>query len=147
MRPSRLLLLAAVVLPMGLFGVPPTQGQPNDDAVDAAKQAAAAWLDLVDAGAYETSWEEAVSLLKSQITADQWATRIQSVHDQLGAFDERSLIAARYTTSLPNVPEGEYVIAQYRAQYGDTTVVETATLMKEDEAWRIAGYFVRPENQ
>jgi len=131
---------------MGLFVVAPAQAQSNDDAVEAAKQSAQGWLALVDAGDYETSWEDAAKLLKSQITAEQWAARVEQVHSQLGTFQERSLIAARYTTSLPNVPDGEYVVAQYRAQYGDTTVVETATLMKEDDAWRIAGYFVRPEN-
>jgi len=125
----------------------PAHAQSDDEQVTAAKEAAAEWIELLDAKDYQATWEQAASLLKSQVSADQWASQIQQAHSQLGAMQERSLIAARYTTSLPNVPEGEYVVAQYRAQYGNQTVIETATLTKDGDAWRVAGYFVRPENQ
>lgn len=146
MRYSRLYPLALLLLAIGLAAAP-AHAQSNDEQVEVAKSAAAEWLELLDANDYQATWEEAASLLKSQVTADQWASQIQQVHSQLGALRDRSLIAARYTTSLPNVPEGEYVVVQYRAQYGSKTTIETATLMKDGEAWRIAGYFVRPENQ
>jgi len=146
MRCRRFSFLITAVLLAGLIAAP-AQGQSDDERTATAKKAAAEWLDLVDANDYDASWEEAASLLKSQVTAEQWAVQVQQVHDQLGEFQERSLIAARYTTSLPNVPDGEYVIAQYRAQFSNQTVIETATLAKEGSTWRIAGYFVRPENQ
>lgn len=146
MLDGRLHVFSAALVMLALF-VAPVQAQSDDENVAAAKEAATEWLDLVDANNYQASWEEAATLLKSQVAAEQWATQIQQVHDQLGAFQERSLIAARYTTSLPNVPEGEYVVAQYRAQYDNQTVIETATLVNEEGTWRIAGYFVRPESQ
>lgn len=138
--------LAVIMLAIGLCSVP-AQAQSNDEQVEAAKEATQEWLALVDAGDYEASWEQAAGLLKSQITAKQWAERIQQVKSQLGAPGERALIAARYTTSLPNVPEGEYVVVQYRAQYGGQNVVETATLTNDEGTWRVAGYFVRPAEQ
>lgn len=135
-----------LLLAIGLAATP-AHAQSNDGQVEAAKAAAAEWIELLDANDYQATWEQAASLLQSQVTADQWANQVRQVHSQLGTLQDRSLIAARYTTSLPNVPEGEYVVAQYRAQYGSQTVIETATLMKDGEAWRVAGYFVRPENQ
>lgn len=146
MRYNVRLVLALILLTAGL-AVAPVQAQSNEEQVTAAKEAAAEWIELLDANDYQATWEQAASLLKSQVTADQWANQIQQVHSQFGELQERSLVAARYTTSLPNVPEGEYVIAQYRAQYGNQTLIETATLMKDGDAWRVAGYFVRPENQ
>jgi len=146
MRYNVLHVLTLLMLTVGL-AVAPAQAQSNDEKVTAAKEAAAEWIELLDANDYQATWEQAASLLKSQVTADQWANQIQQVHSQFGELQERSLIAARYTTSLPNVPEGEYVIAQYRAQYGNQTLIETATLTKDGDAWRVAGYVVRPENQ
>ncbi len=146
MGSSRLCMLVLLLLIIGR-ATAPAHAQSDDEQVTAAKEAAAEWIELLDANDYQATWEQAASLLKSQVSADQWASQIQQVHSQLGAMQERSLIAARYTTSLPNVPEGEYVVAQYRAQYGNQTVIETATLTKDGDAWRVAGYFVRPENQ
>jgi len=146
MRSNRFYMLVLILLTIGLVAAP-AHAQSNDEQVTAAKEAAAEWLELLDANDYQATWEQAANLLKSQVTADQWASQIQQVHAQLDTLQSRSLIAARYTTSLPNVPEGEYVVAQYRAQYGGQNTVETATLTKEGDAWRVAGYFVRPENQ
>jgi len=146
MRSNRFYMLVLILLTIGLVAAP-AHAQSNDEQVTAAKKAAAEWLELLDANDYQATWEQAANLLKSQVTADQWASQIQQVHAQLDTLQSRSLIAARYTTSLPNVPEGEYVVAQYRAQYGGQNTVETATLTKEGDAWRVAGYFVRPENQ
>ena len=146
MRIPRFLLVCVVTL---LFAgaATPALAQSNEAEVDTAKAAAQEWLDLLDANRYEATWETAASMFRAQVTAEQWTQQIQQAHSQLDSLQSRSLVAARYTTSLPNVPEGEYVVAQYRAQYGDTNTVETITLMKDDDAWCTAGYFVQPENQ
>lgn len=136
-------LLAGLIL----AGVAPAVAQSNADSVDAAKQVAQEWLALIDANKYQQSWSEAASILTSQVTAEQWAAQIQQVHGQLGAKESRALIAARYTDSLPNMPKGDYVIAQYEATYGGKATVETLTLMKDQDAWRVAGYFIRPQEQ
>lgn len=43
---------------------------PVQDAEDAAQKSAEAWLDLVDEGRYDESWEEAASLVKTAVTKD-----------------------------------------------------------------------------
>lgn len=118
-----------------------------DANVEAATQAAQEWLMLLDAGELEATWSEASEALQSQVTAEQWTAQIRQVQSQLDALQERALTNSRYTTSLPNAPEGEYVVLQYRTTYGTTNTTETLAMRKENDAWRVAGYFVRPEGQ
>lgn len=125
----------------------PLSAQSNEQAVDAAKEAAQEWFALLDADKYEATWEEGATLIKSKVTAEQWATQIRQAHMSLDSLRPRSHVAARYTTSLPNAPEGEYVIAQYEATYGEENTIETISLKKDDGNWRVAGYFIKPRGQ
>lgn len=121
--------------------------QSHEDDVEAAKQAAQEWLTLLDADQFEATWKEAAASFRTEIaTPEQWASQVRSVHSSLDSLRDRSLAAARYTTSLPNpnVPEGEYVVTQYRAQYGATEYAETVILTREEDAWRVIGYFIKP---
>jgi hypothetical protein len=142
----RAVLLATLTAAFVLAAPSPLQAQ-NQAAVDSAKQAAQAWLALLDADRYEDTWTEASSFFKSQIGADQWVQRIQGAHSPLDSLRSRSLVAARYTESIPNGPAGAYVIAQYRATYGAQETVETITLKKEQDEWGVASYVVRPRRE
>jgi len=119
----------------------------HEAAVDAATQAAQSWLALLDADKFEATWTQSASPLRSNIDATGWAQRIKSAHSTLDSLRSRSLVEARYTTTLPNMPEGDYVIAQYRATYGAQPAAETVSLMKEQGEWRVAGYVIRPVEQ
>lgn len=115
-------------------------------AIAAAEEAALAWLELVDAGDYEASWEQAAPALRDAVTSQQWIAALGQAHGSLAPFGERERISAQYTTELPNAPAGEYVVLQYRtAVAGDRTVVETVVPMSVDGEWKVSGYFVRPE--
>jgi hypothetical protein len=115
-------------------------------AVEAAAAAALEWLELADAGEYRESWQQGAAALQEALTPEAWATALGDARGPLEPFGERTQISARYATELPNAPAGEYVILQYRtAVAGDRTVVETIVPMKEDGAWKVSGYFVRPE--
>lgn len=121
--------------------------QSNEQAVAVAKEAAQQWLAHLDAGEYEATWAEASSYLKSNLSTEQWAARLKQAHGPLDSLQSRSLVAARYTESIPNAPEGEYVIAQYEATYGDKKTVETVSLKKDPDGWRVAGYYIKPTGQ
>lgn len=143
----RFLSISIFVVLLGAAAPLPLHAQSNEQAVSAAKEAAQEWLALLDADEYEATWEDAASFFKSKLSAEQWRQRIEQAHASLGELQSRSLVAARHTTSVPNAPEGEYVISQYRATYSDKETVETVSLKKEQDTWRIAGYFIRPANQ
>lgn len=136
-----LVLLLAVIAPDG------AEAQSHEQAVEAARQSAQEWLALVDAGKYEATWREAGASLRAGVpTAEQWAKQVRRVHSKLDSLRNRSLVAARYTTSLsdPNAPEGEYVVVQYRSQFGEELRAETVILSREEDEWGVIGYFVKP---
>jgi hypothetical protein len=125
----------------------PLAAQSNEQAVEAAKKAAQEWFALLDAQKYRATWEAGATLIKSKVTEGQWAAQVRRAHNSLDSLQSRSLVAARYTTNMPNAPEGEYVVAQYKSMYGETETVETMYMKKDDGTWRVAGYFVKPAGQ
>ncbi len=114
------------------------------DAVKKAKEAAEVWLKVIDAGEYGQSWEEMSALAKSAVTKAQWA-RDAAMLGSLGKLKSRTLLSAKYATSVPGAPDGEYVIMEYESSFENKAkAVETITPMKDtDEAWRVAGYLVQ----
>jgi hypothetical protein len=142
-----LLLLALLVLPAQAQQQTPTPDAPTaeqSEKAEAAKQAAEDWLVYVDESEYTKSYEEASEMLQEQVTSERWAQGLLGVESQAGALNERTLQGARYTTQLPNAPEGEYVVVQYVSDFAKTQAQEVVLMMRENDAWKVAGYFVRP---
>lgn len=115
--------------------------------MEAAREAAQEWLALLDADKYEATWEAAAPSFQSGLTAEQWAERVRRAHSTLDSLRSRSLVEARYTTSLPNpnLQKGKYVVAQYRTVYGETNTIETLVLSHEQGEWGVVAYYVKPE--
>jgi hypothetical protein len=123
---------------------PPTAGVDTDQQVAAAREAGEAWLELVDAADYEQSWEMASPMLQDQVTQEQWVGVGEQVDSQVGALESRIFSRGQYATSLPNVPEGEYVVLVYSSQFANAGAQEIVVMAREDEDWNVAGYRVRP---
>lgn len=111
----------------------------------AAQAAAEAWLALVDAGNYGKSWSDAAALFRRAIDQAGWEKAVGSVRAPLGSVLSRSLKGAKYATSLPGAPDGEYVVIQYDTSFANKRhAVETITPMKDpDGSWHVSGYFIR----
>jgi hypothetical protein len=142
-----LLLLALLVLPAQAQQQTPTpeaSDQQRTEQAQAATQAAEKWLVYVDESEYTKSYEEASEMLQEQVTSERWAQGLLGVESQAGALNERTLQGARYTTQLPNAPEGEYVVVQYMSEFAKAQAQEVVLMMRENDAWKVAGYFVRP---
>ena len=115
------------------------------DKEKAAEQAAISWLALVDSGNYAQSWQEAASLFKAQVSKDQWEKMVASARGPLGSLVSRKLASARYTTQLPGVPDGEYVVIQFDSSFEHKkSAIETVTpMLDKDGQWRVSGYFIK----
>jgi hypothetical protein len=111
----------------------------------AAQAAAEAWLALVDGGSYARSWDDAAAPFKKAIDAPGWQKALDATRTPLGKVVSRTLKSARYATSLPGAPDGEYVVLQFDASFEKKqSAVETVTPMKEpDGRWRVSGYYIR----
>jgi hypothetical protein len=100
---------------------------------------------LVDAGNYTVSWQTACEYFKAAVTQDQWPQTLQAVRTPLGALVSRKLSIKTYSTSLPGMPDGEYVVIQYETSYQNKkSAIETITpMLDKDGQWRVAGYYIK----
>ena len=71
---------------------------------------------------------------------------MRSVRGPLGPLLSRAPQGREYTTSLPNAPEGEYVVITYGSSYTQLeNAVETLVMVLNPAGdWKPAGYYVRP---
>jgi hypothetical protein len=127
----------------------PVAAQAVDTAgsVRAATVAAESWLRVVDQQQYAASWDSAATIFKGAVTRDQWVQAATQARASIGALGARDKPATQYTTQLPGVPAGQYVVLQYRTTAGPgRTVAEMVTAVLDGaRGWRVVGYFVRPQ--
>jgi uncharacterized protein DUF4019 len=110
-----------------------------------ATQAANAWLKLVDDGDYGDSWDQASSLFRDNVPKETWQEKVGAVRQPLGALVWRKVAHTQYTTSLPGVPDGQYVVIRYQTSFANKkSAVETVTpMLDKDSHWRVSGYYIR----
>jgi hypothetical protein len=112
---------------------------------EAAVKASDAWLQLIDSGKYEESWEEASLLFKNAIKKEDWVKQIKTIREPFGKMLQRTFKSAEYMTSMPGAPDGEYYVIQYESSFENKkSAVETITPMLDKEGkWRVSGYYIR----
>jgi hypothetical protein len=117
----------------------------DQSAVEQAKKAADAWLKLVDEGKYRESWERAATFFKDHVTAAGWEQMVAPSRKPLGAVVSRNFKLAKYTTSVPGAPDGQYVVIQYDTSFANKkAAVETITpMLDKDGQWRVSGYYIK----
>jgi hypothetical protein len=132
----------AVTCGLAVLLVAPVLGA--DKPEDAAQAVADSWLQLVDQGQYEASWEQAAKPLKGAISKDEWTKGCGGARQPLGKLVSRKLKSRQYTEQIPGVPDGKYVVIQYDSVFEQkASAVETVTpMLDSDGAWRVSGYFV-----
>ena len=102
------------------------------------------WLNLIDSSRYTDSWLETAQYFQNNVTEAEWEKTLQGVREPLGKILSRQLKSAEYTTSLPGVPDGEYVVIQYNTSFEHKkSAIETVTpMLDQDGKWKVAGYFI-----
>ncbi len=110
-----------------------------------ALQAAESWLALVDQGKYEESWQQASTLFRRSVTMEQWKQAVTSARDLLGEVKTREFNRAEKHTSLPGVPDGQYVVIFFDSTFEKKKQgVETITpMLDKDGTWRVSGYYMK----
>lgn len=146
------MLMSLVVAAVALSSVSLGGGAPEAPQVRAPAPAAKptslgparAWLALLDRGRWEESWRAAAASFKAAGPAAQWVQTIRTVRPPLGPVSARSVLDATRTNSLPAMPTGDYEVIQFRTGFAHKSdAVETVTLVREGNGWRVAGYFIR----
>lgn len=147
--PGKKLLLVAMAALLSVAcanqlreSVPESTWRP--DKTEPAIEAAKAWLALVDSGNAAAAWDEASALFKAAVSKEQWQTDVAQARESLGAVKSRAIKSAIYETSLPGVPDGEYVVIILDSEFTtQPDAMETVTPAYEDGGWKISGYYVQ----
>jgi len=140
---SKLILASTFLLTLLLCASAIAQTQQKPEQL--GQQSAESWLTLVDSGKYADSWDEAAQLFKSAVTKDQWLDAVGKARAPQGKVLSRKLKSATYTKTLPNAPDGEYVVIQYDTDFehkaGATETI--VPMLDKDGKWRVSGYFIK----
>ena len=135
-----LALLALVII-----FYPSYSKKPDQQRLDASSLAAVHFLELVDAGQYEQSWQGAAGYLQQEIPLEEWTSRLSEVRSAAGKLLERKQKDYIYTKDAKQgIPEGEYMVFIFNSTFATKqNIHETVTLiLEQDKIWRVAGYFI-----
>jgi hypothetical protein len=93
-----------------LWAIPASAGPAEDEAAAAAKT----WLAVVDAKKYPESWKDAAEVFQQGVSESKWDGMVQSVRDTVGPVKSREVQSAKFTKTLPGVPDGDYAIVSFQ---------------------------------
>lgn len=113
--------------------------------LDKVGSSARSWLELIDSGAYQESWENSSSLFKAKMPESKWIKSITAIRTPHGAIKARYIATAASTKTLTGFPEGEYVVLQFYTTFVKKGLaLETITLAKnQDETWQVLEYSIK----
>lgn len=119
------------------------QGARDEAAVSAAAdpatlQSARDWLGLVDQGQWPESYAATARLFQTLNTGELWADISEQVRAPLGAVQSRTFVEQE---SVPTPPHGTEVL-RFRTSFENREeATETVSLVREDGAWKVIGYW------
>ncbi len=135
------ILSAKSAAPAGKEAAPAKHAAAERKAVEAAEP----WLALADKGEYAQCWETAAGYLMDQDGRREFIQKIGETRKPQGRVISRQLESKRYTTTLPDAPNGQYVVLQYKTSFEHhKSARETVTtILDKDRKWRVSGYYIR----
>ena len=117
----------------------------QDPRTIAVQTAARAWLAFIDKGDAQGAWNAAGKKFQTALTAEAWAAELKAAHSKMGRATQRTIGPARFESSFPGLPEGQYAQILFRTSFAKKPEGrEQLTLEREaDGQWRVVGYFPR----
>jgi hypothetical protein len=121
---------------------PKKEGAPGRTPEEAARQAAEAWLPLLDSGRYAESWEALSAKIKSEFSKRQWEIGMMGFRHRLGKLKSRRFGEVVYIKSLPGHPGHEGAMVRFDSVYENRrSVIEVVGLIHDDDGgWRVLVY-------
>jgi hypothetical protein len=134
-----LLAVAAMIL------YPALRTEVDPQTLAAGTRAAEDFLQLVDAGEYEQSWETASSLLTDKVFLEVWNRQLFAMRSRVGTLLRRQQEDAALSEMAEGAPDGQYLTLTYGSSFkNQDSAIETVILALEaDGNWRVAGYFLK----
>lgn len=127
----------------GPVGAQPTASS-HASAKEAARAAAASWLEEIDNGNFDDAWEAAASVFQARVSEDAWEEEGRRLRDSVQTGTNRTATMVKYRDALRQAEDGPVVILKYRSALGETIIQETVVTIRENTSWKVAGYQVTP---
>ena len=109
----------------------------------AARAAAEKWLAILDAGDYGKAWDQCAKAFRANVTRERWVESLPKTRGALGAAKSRTAEVSSFKSSLPGMPEGDYVTVRFSTNFEKKAdAQEIVTLVFEGGTWRPLGYGV-----
>lgn len=106
---------------------------------DRAKQ----WMILIDDQNYGEAYQQMGAAGREKATLASWAQEIRGAREPLGAVSSRTLKDVKMTKTLRGMRDGQYAAVRYDTGFARKAAsVETVTLVLENGAWSVIGYFI-----
>ena len=119
--------------------------QPNENKTTASTAAALEFLQMVDSGRVDNSWQISAEYLRNSIPLADWKAKLTKMRADYGPIAERNRTDASFTAPADDLPDSEVIILTFDSKFekqGDAT--ETVTLLLvPDSGWRVVGYFIK----
>jgi Protein of unknown function (DUF4019) len=132
---------------------PTDNKEPKNAALTAEEQkiladnaaAALSWLQLVDNGKYEDSWNAASKTFQLTIAKNEWGKAMEKLRTPLGRVVSRTLLQQLPKQNPKGLPEGYYMVLVYQTDFTDRHKAnELLTMVLEsDGRWRVLTYQAR----
>ena len=132
------LIIIAILIPVFMF----SQNKKTEKKI---VQNALQWLTQLDNGQYFESWETSSIYLKKGIEQYRWASALKISREPFGDLLSRKVSIISYSTQVPGLPDGEYVIVEFEVSYENKNkAIEKTILAKEKEkTWMVAKYIIK----
>lgn len=133
-----------IVACLTMILIPLYSQSPDEEKVEQAQPVAAEFLALVDGGEYAESWQSSATLMREKVNRQDWIEKLDKARSLSGGLVQRIQKSASYATEVKDSPEGEYIMLIYESDFQKAEEVsEYVTVMREGDAWKVAGYFMQ----
>jgi hypothetical protein len=116
---------------------PSTAMTPTPD--DRAKQ----WLTVIDDQNYADAYKQMGAMARDKASEQNFAGKVGGVRAPLGAMSSRTLKDVRLAKTLPGMRDGQYAVVRFDSAFAHkAAAVETVSMVSENGAWSVIGYFI-----
>jgi len=123
----------------------------EDPRLAAPIEVGAKWIALMDAGRYETCWDELAQTPKQQVPKKQWLGFVAAPRRRLGDLKTRTQLKAEYIHSLKEIPspkglpdeEGAFIQFESSFEKQEGIVETVAVIREKDGQWRVGYYLLK----
>jgi hypothetical protein len=106
------------------------------------QSAARAWLELVDKGDPDPSWNASGPKFKEAYPLGKWREALALYRTPMGTFESRAAIATTFNKDAPDLPPGEYANVQFRTNFSNKIDAHESISLERvaDGTWVVIGY-------